>query len=133
MAKRGNSKSERLQVGPAEFRPVYKGIPYEHLANNLLGFDYSHLIVPNPVVIRCSLDKLCLEKGQSRDRSFVKQAERGSTQTANPDSQQVVVPVKKKTGSQRSEPGGKISDEQSKSKHGKSLRDVDDIIGFQPK
>jgi hypothetical protein len=95
VAKRGNSKSERLQVGPAEFRRVYKGIPYERLANIFPRFYYADLAVPNPVVIRGSLDKFCLEKGQSRNRFFVKHDEQGCTQAANPDSQQVVVPVKK--------------------------------------
>ena len=95
VTKRGNSKSERLQVGPAEFRHVYKGIPYERLANNISEFCYSHLSVPNPVVIRGSLDKFCLEKGQSRNHFFLKQDEQGSTQAANPNSKQVMVPVKK--------------------------------------
>jgi hypothetical protein len=72
-----------------------------------------------------------LEIGRHWTLDFVKQAEHDSSPSSQSGLGMGCRSGQKNPGSQRSKPGGKIRDEQSKSKHGKSLRNVNNIRGFQ--
>jgi len=65
--KKCNFKAKRLSVRPAKFRTDFNGLSVMVAPDDISRFFHPLLPVPNSVVIRRSLDKFCLEKGQSRN------------------------------------------------------------------
>jgi hypothetical protein len=97
-----------LIAGPAKFHRYCKGFTYGCHEGEISRFYHLQPHVPNSVAVGRSLDKCCLEKGQSRNRCFVKLAEQGSTQ-ANPDSKWAAGPVKKKPARNKASRAGKFA------------------------